>query len=108
MSIRNRLIRALGGYTPAEWQREITSMRGSRTPLHLGVVRRLPVRVEAAQLLSRAEDGGDRIVRENMAYRLAVILLERGLIRFEVVEDAGALPELRALAVVYPPEDGPC
>ena len=105
MRIKDRIIRALGGYTPEEWQREITSMRGSRTPLHLGVIRRLPVKAEARQTLWQSLDANDRLVRENLAYRLSAILLDRGLIRFEIVKKEGQLPELIARAVVYPPED---
>lgn len=105
MRIKSRIIRALGGYTPAEWQREITSMRGSRTALHLGVIRRLPVKAEATQILWQSLDANDRLVRENMAYRLAGILFERGLIRFEIIKKEGQLPELTARVLVYPPEE---
>ena len=39
----------------------------------------LPVKAEATQTLCRSLDANDHLVRENMAYRLAGILLGRGL-----------------------------
>ena len=105
MRIRDRIIRSLGGYTAQEWQREIAGMRGQRTSLVLGKTRRLPVKVEARQTVSLAAYGEDPLVRENMAYRLAGIMMERGLIEYKVTLSLDRPPELVARAVVYPPEE---
>lgn len=103
--IRDRLIRALGGHTEAEWQRDIASMRGSRMPVKLGLARRLPVGVAVTQTLGRPEDDTDPLVRENMAYRLGRLMMERGMIDYSVAPGKdGAPPVIRAAANVYPPE----
>ena len=105
MRIKSRIIRALGGYTPEEWQREITSMRGSRMPVKLGLARRLPVCVAVTQTLGRPEDETDPLVRENMAYRLGRLMMERGMIDYSVAPGQdGAPPVILAAANVYPPE----
>ena len=106
MKLKDRLIRWLGGYTPAEWQREISAMRGARGSLYLGAVRLLPIRVECRQILRAPVYGNDKLTRENMAYKLAACMLERGLIAYEVEENEDRPPELRARVTVYPPEEG--
>lgn len=106
MRIKERIIHALGGYTPEEWQREITSMRGSRTPVKLGLTRRLPLIVTAEEFLVQPVDGADPLMRENMAYRLGRMLLDLGMIDYRTEARRGdELNVLRASVFVYPPED---
>ncbi len=103
--IRDWLIRALGGHTEAEWQRDIASMRGSRTPVKLGLTRRLPVGVTAEEFLVQPVDGADPLMRENMAYRLGRMLLDLGMIDYRTEAGRGdELNVLRASVFVYPPE----
>lgn len=106
MKIKDKLIHALGGYTRAEWQTGITSSRGVRQSLVLGVERRLPIRLKCRQTIIRPEDAMDALNRENMAYRLAKAALDAHVIAFRAVERGSkALLEMEAELLTLPPDN---
>lgn len=96
--IRDRIIRALGGHTAAEWQAQLASSRGIRACVKLGAPRRLPIRLRVTRHIP---DGWDeQAYRENMARAIAEEMLQTGLIAFRREEG-----KIAGEALVFPPEE---
>ena len=85
MRIKERIIRALGGYTRADVREQVDAAKRTKPALVLGVERRLPFRVRCRQALLRDADFTDRLARENLAYQIGAALLNYNLIAFTMV-----------------------
>ena len=104
MSLRDRLIRALGGYTRADVRKEVDAAKRKKPSLALGAERRLPIRVQCQFLLRREADLTDKLTRENMAYRIGAEMLKANLIAFTPAPCLpDTVPEMQAEAWVMPP-----
>ena len=105
MKIKDRIIRALGGYTRADVREQVDAAKRPKPALVLGMERRLPIRVRCRQPLVRDEDFTDKLMRENLAYRIGVAMLKANLIAFTMepgrhLED---VPMIQAEALVMAP-----
>lgn len=104
MRIKERIIRALGGFTRADVREQVDAAKRTKPALVLGVERRLPFRVRCRQALLRDTDFNDKMVRENLAYQIGAALLRNNLIAFTPVAGGPEeLPEIQAEAWVMRP-----
>lgn len=104
MRIKERIIRALGGFTRADVREQVDAAKRTKPALVLGVERRLPFRVRCRQTMVRDADFTDKLTRENLAYRIGAELLKHDLIAFTPVPgDPQKPPEIQAEAWVMRP-----
>lgn len=97
MKVKSRIIKALGGYTQAEWDEERRRNSPRRPILIDTCIRTMPVRVRCDAHATLSSDMNDKAFQENMAYRIGIELLRSGLISFRLISDfPDQLPVVRA------------